>query len=329
MATIGEGYLTLSDHAKRIEPDGKIAMITELLARQNPMLEDMPFVEANGVYGHLTTVRTGLPGATWKKLNNGVAFTKSRTAQITESIGIQEQRSALDEDHPGAMKNLASLRLSEARPHLISIANEFESTALYGSTNTDPEQFMGLEPRYNSLSAANGQNIIDAGGSGSDNTSIWLVGWGSETLHGIFPQGSSAGIRHKDLGLQQLLDDNSNYFSAYVDQWKMSAGLVVKDWRYAVRIANIDVSNLVANSSAADIAENMILALNVIESLSGVRPYFYMNRTVKAQLDLQRHRNVAGAGMTYSEVDGKMIPHFQGIPVRVSDAILETEAQVT
>ena len=331
MALLGSTFLTLSDWGKRIDPDGKIARITEFLDRKIPVMQDVPFIMANDIISHRVTVRTGLPAAAWKKLNRGVPFTKSRTAQITETIGIQEQRSLLDEDHPGADADLASLRLSEARPHIESIGQEFSDSFWYGSTDTAPEELMGLSPRYNSLTATNGQNIIDGGGTGSDNTSIWLIGLSPETIFGIFPKGSQAGIIHEDLGKQQILDptDSSRYFTAWVDQWKMKAGVVVADWRFAVRIANIDVSALVAEVSATDLAKRMISALNTIENLNAGRTYFYMNRTVKQMFEIQNLNNVRTGGMTFDMVNGKRAMFFQDIQIKVTDSLVLNEDQVT
>jgi hypothetical protein len=54
-----------------------------------------------------------------------------------------------------------------------------------------------------------------------------------------------------------------------------------------------------------------------------------MNRTCFEFLDIQRRADVAAAGMTYSEVDGKIVYDFRGIPIRKVDALLETEATVS
>ncbi len=35
--------------------------------------------------------------------------------------------------------------------------------------------------------------MIKGGGSGDDNTSVWLVVWGPNTIHGIYPKGSMPG----------------------------------------------------------------------------------------------------------------------------------------
>ena len=109
--------------------------------------------------------------------------------------------------------------------------------------------------------------------------------------------------------------------------WKN--GLVLRDWRSVVRIANIDVSNLVGVSSAADIIELMIKAMYRIPQLKAVKPVFYMNRTCIEMLDILRRNDVISGGqLTYAMVDGVFEYAFRGIPIRLCDAILETEALV-
>ena len=53
--------LTLADWAKRLDPQGKVPTIVELLAQSNPILDDVAYMEGNLPTGHRVTVRTGLP----------------------------------------------------------------------------------------------------------------------------------------------------------------------------------------------------------------------------------------------------------------------------
>jgi len=334
MAVLGTNTLTLADWAKRLDPDGKIAKIGELLHVSNPMLDDIPFIEANGPTSHRTTVRTSLPTPTWRLFNQGVAPTKSTTSQATESIGMLEDWIETDKDLAELNGSVGAFRLSELGAHLEGINQEAASTLFYGNAGTDPEEFTGFAPRYNDTDSASfpsGQNIIDGAGSGSDNSSIWLVVWGENTVHGLFPKGSQAGLQHEDLGLQTVHTQAQvagTKFRAYQDRicWKL--GLCVKDWRYAVRFANIDISDL-GGGSEENLIKGMIKMLHRIPNLAMGTPRFYMNRTVFQNLDLQRRADVAAAGMTYSDVDGKMMPTFRGIPIRITDALTETEAHVT
>jgi hypothetical protein len=333
MATLGASVLTLADYAKRIDPDGKAAAIAELLSQNNSILDDMLWTEGNLVTGERTVIRTGLPSVYWRNLNQGIAPSKSTTAQVDEGCGMLEAWSEVDKDLAELGGNLGSFRLGEAKSFLESMNQEMASTLIYGNSSTAPEEFNGLAIRYSSLSAGNADNIISGGGSGSDNTSVYLVCWGQNSVFGVFPKGSKAGLQHEDLGLvtvETTAGIAGNRMRAYQDHFQWKCGLAVKDWRYAVRIPNIDVSNLVAKSSAADLIELMIKAIHRIPNLNGVKPCFYMNRTVFQMLDIQRRDDVISGGqLSYSEVDGKVMPSFRGIPVKIVDSILLNEATVS
>jgi hypothetical protein len=333
MATLGANALTLADWAKRLDPDGKTPQIAELLSQSNQVLDDMIFMEGNLPTGHRTTIRTGLPTVAWRLLNQGVQPSKSTTAQVDEQCGMLEAYSEVDKDLAELNGNVSSFRLSEAGAFVESMNQEMASTLFYGNQGTAPEEFTGLAIRYSSLSATNGQNIITGSGAGADNSSIWLVNWGPQTIHGIFPKGSKAGLMHEDLGLTTVEASAGiagSRMRAYLDHWQWKCGLALKDWRYAVRIPNIDISNLVAKSSAADLIELMIKAIHRIPNLSMGKPVFYMNRTCFQMLDIQRRDDViSGGGLVYSDVDGKAVPLFRGIPVRICDALVENEAAVS
>lgn len=335
MATIGSSLLTLADWAKRLDPDGKTPDIVELLGQTNEILTDMMWKEGNLPTGHRVTVRTGLPSAAWRLLNKGVAKSKSTTAQIDEACGILEARAEVDKDLADLNGNTAAFRLSEAKAFIEAMNQEMASTLFYGNSSVSPEEFTGLTIRYSSLTAANGQNIVLGGSAGgqTDNSSIWLVCWGEQSAFGIFPKGSKAGLVHEDLGLGDAFDGDNNRFRAYMDRWQWKNGIALKDWRYVVRIPNIDISNLVSKSSAADLTELMIKAIHRIPGgyagLKMGKPVFYMNRTVFQMLDIQRRDDVlAGGGLTYQNVDGQVTPSFRGIPVRICDALLENESRI-
>lgn len=332
MATLSSNALTLVDFAKRKDPDGKIAAIAELLSQTNELLEDMLFMEGNLPTGHRTTVRTGLPDAAWRLINQGVQPSKSTTAQIDEACGILEAWSEVDKDVAELNGNVAAFRLSEASAFIEAMNQEMASTVIYGNSSVSPEEFTGLAPRYSSLSAANGQNIISGGGTDTDMSSIWLIGWGAQTCHGIFPKGSKAGLQHYNHGevtVETSAGIAGTRLRAYQDQWQWKCGIALKDWRYVVRIANIDISALVTKTSAADLIDLMIKAIYRVPNLNMGKFAFYMNRSCMQMLDIQRRDDAVSGGLTYENIDGKMVYSFRGIPIRKLDALLETETQIS
>lgn len=331
MATLGQYAVTLADHAKIMDPDGKIPKVVEMLSQTNEVLDDMRFMEGNLPTGHQSTIRTGLPTSYWKLVNQGVQPTKGLTAQVVDQCGILESWSEVDQDVAELNGNVNAFRLSEAQAHIESMNQEFSSTLFYGNASLNPEEFNGFSIRYSSLSANNAENVIDGGGTGSDNSSIWLVVWGDQSCYGLFPKGSKAGLSHEDLGLQTIETSAGiagTRLRAYQDRFKWKSGLCLKDWRFVVRICNIDISNLVAKSSAADLIDLMIKAIHRIPNMNSGKACFYANRSVIQMLDIQRRDDVAAAGLTYAEVDGKLIPHFRGIPVKKCDSLLESEARI-
>jgi hypothetical protein len=334
MTTLSASFPTLLDVAKRMDPDGKAAKIAEMLSQDNEVLDDMPWIEGNLPTGHRVTVRTGLPTAAWRKLNQGVPRSKSNVAQIDETTAMLEAWSDVDKDIAELNGLESDFRLSESSAFIESMNQTMASTVFYGNSVAAPESFLGFAPRFDDVpttagGAENKDNVIDAGGTGSTNTSVWLIGWGPNTVHGIYPKGSTAGLQHSDLGLDTVLDANGNPYRAYRDHYQWKCGIALRDWRYVVRIANIDVTTLVSDAAAgANLINLLTKALERIHSLNGVRPVFYMNRTVRSILRQQQVNAVKSSTLSVEELFGKRVLMASEVPVRRTDALLNTEARV-
>ncbi len=330
MGTLSTTNPTLADVAARMTADGKIdPQIVEMLNETNEVLDDMTVIEANGFTEHKTTVRSGLPAGTWRKLNYGVQPEKSRTVPVKDSMGMLETYAEVDKALADLNGNSAAWRLSEDRAFIEGMNQTMATTLFYGDSSADPEKFMGLAPRYNSLSAENAMNIIDAGGTGIDNASIWLIVWGPNTCHTIFPKGSAAGLQSRDLGEHTLTDAAGGRYQGYSTHYKWDIGAVLRDWRYVVRIANIDVSDLTKNAaSGADLIDLMTQALELVPNVGMGRPAFYMPRKLRSFLRRQITNKVAASTLTMEEIAGKKVVAFDGVPCRRTDALLLTEARV-
>lgn len=327
--------ITLADIARREDPNGKIDKVVEMLNETNEVLDHIHWLEGNLPTGHKTTVRTGLPDATWRLLNYGVQPSKSTTKQITDTCGMLEAYSEVDKSLADLNGNTAAFRLSEDRAFLEAMNQKFTRTFVYGDKSR-PEEFVGLAPRYNALSGADtSKNIIDAGGTGDDNTSIWLVGFGPNTVHGIYPKGSKSGVHMSDLSAGNpdgitLTDEQGGKYQGYRTHYKWDCGLCVRDWRYVVRIANIDVSELTKNAaSGADLIDLMVQAIELLPpgAERATHLVFLCNRTVKSYLRRQT-MNKTVYQLSQENVSGKHVLYFDGITVCRVDEILDTEARV-
>ena len=332
MATLSVTNPTLADLAKVTDPDGSIADVVEILNATNEILTDMSWMEGNLTTGHRSSIRSGLPTPTWRKLYGGVQPTKSRAVQVTDNCGMLEDYAEVDAALVGMAGDPARFRLQEDRPHIEGMNQEFASTLFYGDESTAPEEFTGLAPRYNSLSAANGDNIIAGGGSGGDNASIWLICWSPQTIHGIIPKGSKAGIQQRDLGEVTIEDaDGSNgRMQAFRTHYRWDVGITVRDWRYAVRIANIDRSALVVTAATgADLNDLMHQAWTELPSTSVGRCSWYMDKSILSMLRRQTANAVSSSTLSVDMVGGTMQTSWGGIPIRRCDALRPDEATVS
>jgi hypothetical protein len=346
------GHNTLIDIAKSFDPQGKVAIVAELLNQSNEVIRYMNFIEGNLPTGHKGVVRAGLPTVTLRRFYKGVPPSKSGRDTIEDVCAMLEGRNEIDKQLADLNGNAASFRLSEGLGFIESMNQTFAQQLLYGDTSSNKDGILGLTPRYNSLSATSGANIISAGASGSDNTSVWLVVWGENTITGIYPKGSKAGLVQEDLGVIDAFDASNNRYRAYAELYQWQFGLHVKDWRYAVRIANIDISDLTgqtgtqAITAATWINKLMIKALARIPSMGMGTATFLASRTVKEMLSigaLDKSQNalsfteatnqfgkvgpgsVAGSGTGIQ--GGQLL--FMGVPVLTVDQILATETVVS
>lgn len=328
MATLNTTNPTLADLAKRQDPDGKIAKIIELLNGTNEILDDMVWMEANDGTGHKTTIRSGLPAGTWRKLNYGVQPEKSTTVQVRDACGMLESYAQVDKKLVQLSSDPAGFRFSEDRAFIEGMNQNMATTLFYGDSTVNPERFTGLAPRFNSKSAENGQNILDAGGTGSNNTSIWLVCHDENILHGIYPKGTQAGLQVEDLGEETLTDAAGGLYQGYRTHYQWDCGMTLRDWRYVVRIANVDVTALTKNAaSGADLIDLMVQAIELLPNTRMGRPVIYVNRTIRSFLRRQM-LNKSNVWLSMEEVAGKKVLAFDQLPVKRVDALLNTEARV-
>lgn len=332
MATVGSTYLTLADLYRQQNPDGSIADVIELLAETNQIMDDLVTMECNDGTSHITTIRTGIPSGTFRQLYQGVQPSKSTTKQVRDTTGFLENWSEIDAKLVELSNNPAKLRLNEATAFIEGLSQTMADTIFYGNTETDAEKFMGLAPRFADTSAENGNQIVDAGGTGSDNTSIWFVIWGERTVHGLYPRGSNAGLQREDKGKTTKENSDGSIYDVYREKFSWDLGLSVRDWRYVVRIANVDVSDMQAGSvQLYDFMRKAYYRLYQ-RRVTGGRAAIYCNRDVLEALDALAHNQGASDSfirLRPMEIEGKEVLTYRGIPIRETDALLNTEAQVT
>lgn len=327
-------YLNLADKFKQTGSDGGVtSLIIEMLAETNPILQDMSVVECNDGSSNKSVIRTGLPESAWTQYYTGVQPSKSETANVVDTTGNLKAWSEIDAGLVDNAINGSQLRMNEASAFLESMNATMSTTLFYGSTADEIKSFTGLAPRFNKLtSAQNSKQVIDAGGTSSNaNTSIWFVVWGDRTVHGLFPKGSSAGLSREDKGKQTRADSKGGLFDVYREKFSWDLGLTVKDWRYVSRVCNIDVAKLA--TSEVDLFKFMRKAYYALHQrmVAGGRAAIYCNADVLEALDALATNNGTTDNfvrLKTTEVEGKEVLSYRGIPIRETAALINTEKKV-
>lgn len=334
MATLGPSYPTLLEVSKEFGINGEPLSVAEMLAQHNEILDDIPFAEANSTQGHRISINVGLPEATYRKLNGGILPSKGNSTDLTEAMAQLASLGKVDKSIADQSGNLAVYRLRKNKRHMEAMNQKFIQTLFYGDSAILPESFVGLQPRYNVIGGApsTARQIIDAGGFGTDNMSIWLVKWGLGGVQGIFPKGTQAGIQHKDFGDELCIaPDGVGELPMYRDWFAWDHGIAVEDWRNVVRIANVDASDLSKNAvTGADLIDLMVQATELIDG-AGVgddsRLAWYVPGRIRTFLRRQL-LNKSNIWVTNGEASGRRVTMFDGIPLRKVDRLLQSEARV-
>lgn len=329
MAVLSTGNLTLLDLAKSQDPNGNLATVIETQTRTEEFLLDVNFKQGNLDTGHRTTLRTGVPEATLRMFNEYVAPTKGTKAQVTFETTMADTWLEADAELVKMAANPEGYLAMESLANLEGLARTMADTMIYGNHKLNPRECTGIMDYYSDSTAESGENLILAGGSGSDNASILYVGWGDMSCTGIVPKNAPTGLQVQDFGEQTVSDSAGGRLR--VRQMKMNQhfGLAMEDWRYSGRIANIDRSLLLANPlTAYDLPDLMFSLLESVKDSNMVRGTFYMDKTIRSVLRKQLANRTAGSTLQWDEVGGIRTMMFQDKPIRVTDAMRVNEATV-
>jgi hypothetical protein len=328
------GVYSLLDLLKYMDPsNGRLLFVAEVLSRKSPVIKEAPILEANQALTHIGTRTTSLPTVGKRAINDGVTYQAHKEQQITAPMSLFETMSKVDEEIIKlAGSNAAGVRQRKDAAFIEAITQAVEEEIFYGSLGDDDLGFNGLATLFASTSTyPNGDstwyyNVLSGGGSGSDTTSIWLIEWGADKVHLIYPKGTKAGIEVNDMGKQLVSGvTTSTQYVAYVTQFKWRCGLFVSDERCVQRIANVETSG---TSNTFD-DDDLITMINRLPDM-GENPMtrIYVNRTIRTQMDIKVKDKNNVNYTSGTDAFGKPTLQFRGIPVQVADQIVNTETAI-
>jgi hypothetical protein len=328
---MGMDRKTLIDIARETDPDGTIAEVAEILHEMNPFIQDAPAMASNNVMTQLNTIRDSLPTVARGQINKGIVRSKSTSRQEEDDIGMYVGRSEVDARTPRIVGagNFAKERANEDDTFIESINQTVIYDFLYGDVAINSAGCTGLQPRLETAATAiTGSQVAKhhASPAGSDYTSVYIVDWDERACHLIYPKASQAGLYVDDLGKNQVLDADGAQLTAFVTEYMWLVGLTVKDPRHIGRLANIDVSQALADTTTL-LYNSLIPMLNRMPTPRGQR-VLYTSRNIKTAFELQL-KSVNNVFLSMQEYQGKPMLHVHGYPVRSTDGISEAESVIT
>ncbi len=326
MAELERGaQLTLLELAKRTN-NAELLGIVEALEETNEILQDAVWLPGNDLTSHVVNIRDSLPSGTWRAINEDVSPEASTTHQDREEIGMLESYMEIDVALAALAPNPRRYLMDEEKAFLEGMGQTYADTIIYGDQITNPSAFDGFDTRYPNLSDndAKGRDLnFDGGGSGSDTMSLWIIQWGPRKVYMVYPRNSrTLGIQRKFLG-QTTKESSTGLREVFRTWFKFNGGLVIEDDRCIKRIANIETSG-----SSNTLDEDLIIeALNKMPN-QGRGSRLYTNRTGMTQFDILA-KDKTNVNYNPNAPFGQPLYTFRTHPIRLCDALLDTETAIT
>ena len=320
-------FLTLMDLRATLMPDGSpVKSYAELLAKENDILDDIPWTAGNLLTGDIHFKRTALPKAQIRRINQGFDSSKGAKESVTDTCVEIVSRMTVDMRELDLAPSPEQYLLSESKGH-ISVMNEDVVTSFfYGA---DPEGIRGIAPRLGSLSH---NQVIDAGGTGKNLASVYIIKWDTDEITGIYPKNTKAGLEIFTKENEYVQDKDGKMFRAHVTEWSWFVGLKVRDERYLSRLCNIDRDALLtgnnANEARQDLFRKLIIAKNKIYHPEQGRVVMYADPEIFNILEIAAFEK-ANLALGYTDVESdRRVLKFAGIPIKRNDAQSIAEKKV-
>ena len=342
------GYSTFTDiiaNYSSMDAGARFVLPKRVLDRMTPLVRMLPMKAANNILSNIATRTDSLPVASTRRFNEGIKATTSKNTPITDLIALFEDYAEVDMDLWEIQNDPNAWRADQDMNHIEGLFQLLESMLLYGNIGVNPGAFNGLATRFNNLeSYPNGDlswqpNVWNGGASSGAVTSAWMIEFGEDSVYGIYPPNTAAGLNIRDLGEQtkELSAATGAVGANYQYQvlrtllrWYL--GIQIADERAVQRICNINPVALSSNN----FDENLFIEAKNWLPRNGEAPgtVILVNRALKTQIDI---RAVSQKVNTYftppsndtMDVFGKAVTRFQNIPIYVAEKIISTETVLT
>lgn len=315
---------------EKLDDKNPVSRFGKVLSEDNPILRDMQIIPGNGTLSYEGVRETSLPTPQIIKQGDGWDASKTEWSGFKENISIFKDRVDVPTESLRLTKNkTAKFELIMDR-HKEGFGQGVANHLVYGTSVATPEKFDGLGVRYNTpdaLDATNPTNgdygVYDAGGTGSDTTSIFLIQWAEDKIHGICPENDPhMGLRQEPTTKEYYTAENSKQAPCLRTELGWDLGLAVEDYRACARIRNAEAK---IASMDPNLWKKIIEARNNFHGKETV--WMYCSRNMLTQFDIMQ---VQKNNVFYDAQNpwGKLMLRFRDMPIGMCDCISDGETAV-
>lgn len=284
----------------------------------------------NGLF-HKYNFATALPTASIRSINGSVTPTTTtfdlKQLDLKELITLETVDATLAKGDPSGPDGYMN---KVAPGHMESLAQAAEKSIVYGLNGTygAVDGFKGFHDLAKEAETARSLSVIDAGGT-SNTTSIFAVHWKPEVCQLVIPSGIAAG---GDLVVSTVM--NNGQVTLMVTNTGTGAQMPVYQVMYQMMLAlqagsNYSVHRIIGvdSGSNAPTAAEIDTLVDLVKGDS-TNTILYTSRLGKRAMQTLKATKFFTQAVQDQNMN-TMLDFWNGIPVIVSDNILETETKAT
>jgi len=284
----------------------------------------------NGLF-HKYNFATALPTASIRSINGSVTPTTTtfdlKQLDLKELITLETVDATLAKGDPSGPDGYMN---KVAPGHMESLAQAAEKSIVYGLNGTygAVDGFKGFHDLAKEAETARSLSVIDAGGT-TNTTSIFAVHWKPEVCQLVIPSGIAAG---GDLVVSTVM--NNGQVTLMVTNSGTGAQMPVYQVMYQMMLAlqagsNYSVHRIIGvdSGSNAPTAAEIDTLVDLVKGDSA-NTILYTSRLGKRAMQTLKATKFFTQAVQDQNMN-TMLDFWNGIPVIVSDNILETETKAT
>lgn len=312
--------LTLAEVNKREGYDDMAAVVGEL-AKVNDIVDEFPwYPSTHGAYNRQLQAKRLGAGA-FSQVNGAVNVISSETDYITEPVKLYEGDSQIDTRALASADDPYQVRDSEDALNLAGFLQDWVYNLFYAAATTQDAL-----KSFNQRRSALGSYCVGAGGSGGDTTSLWTFELGPNGIFFAYNKSGSPGIKSEDMGKVLVsIPNGTGSMWAWVRHYELWAAIVLRNERAMIRYTNIESSGSSNIFSPSDYIKKV---KNQLPN-AGRNAVSFANRTLKGQIDADAYSKSNAAYSVRDIADFGPVTLISGIPVRMCEALLDTETVVS